>query len=157
MTAGQPVAEVERMVRSQIPRTYMMLCTPGLSYLAYAGFIDPSQAFVGEMLGLLPIFTLEEGQISAVEKVRNMRGLIDFMQEFVSEFDELQHIAFIQSTPPLAHEARSRVGAPDVRGPRPGCLLCLDEPALQRSRGIGMGLTAMPVAGVSTPVTLEAP
>jgi DegV family protein with EDD domain len=103
---GLPVVEVERIVRSLIPHTYMMICTPGLSYLYHAGFIDSAQAFVGEMLNLMPIFTLEEGQISAVEKVRNTRSLVDFMQEFVCEFEELQHIAFIQSIPGLAHEAR---------------------------------------------------
>lgn len=103
---GETVTEVERMVRSMIPHTYMMLCTPGMSYLYHAGYIDQSQAFVGEMLGLLPIFTLEEGELSAVEKVRNARGLVDFMQEFVCEFEELQHIAFVQSTTPMTHEAR---------------------------------------------------
>lgn len=103
---GQPAAEVERMVRSLIPHIYMMICTPGLSYMYYAGYVDQQQAFVGEMLGLMPIFTLEEGQLSAVEKVRNTRSLVDFMQEFVCEFDDLQHIAFIQSVPPLSHEAK---------------------------------------------------
>ena len=29
--AGQSAADVERMVRSLIPRIYMMICTPGLS------------------------------------------------------------------------------------------------------------------------------
>lgn len=103
---GRQAADVERMVRSMIPHTYMMLCTPSLSYMAYAGFLDPAQAFVGDMLGLMPIFTLEEGQISAVEKVRNTRSLVDFMQEFVCEFEDLHHIAFIQSVPGLPHEAR---------------------------------------------------
>jgi DegV family protein with EDD domain len=103
---GHSAADVERMIRSMIPHIYMMICTPGLSYMYHAGFIDQAQAFVGEMLGLMPIFTLEEGQISAVEKVRNSRSLVDFMQEFVCEFDDLQHIAFIQSVPGLSHEAR---------------------------------------------------
>lgn len=103
---GQVAGDIERMVRSMIPHTYMMICTPAMSYLHSAGLIDPSQAFVGEMLGLMPIFTLEEGQISAVEKVRNTRSLVDFMQEFICEFDDLLHIAFIQSIPPLVHEAR---------------------------------------------------
>ncbi len=103
---GQPAADVERMIRSLIPRIYMMICIPGMSWLYHAGFVDEGQAFVGEMLGLMPIFTLEEGRISAVEKVRNARSLVDFMQEFICEFDELQHIAFIQSVPPLSHEAR---------------------------------------------------
>lgn len=103
---GQSAAQVEQMVRRMIPHIYFMLCTPGMSYLHYAGFIDRAQAFTGEMLGLMPIFTLEEGQISAVEKVRNTRSLVDFMQEFVCEFDDLQHISFIQSVPPMTHEAR---------------------------------------------------
>lgn len=106
VSQGLNAVEVERLVRSIIPRTYMMICAPGLSYLYYAGLVDQAQAFVGEMLGLMPIFTLEEGQISAVEKVRNTRSLVDFMQEFICEFDNLQHIAFIQSIPTMAHEAR---------------------------------------------------
>jgi DegV family protein with EDD domain len=103
---GQTATEVERIVRSIIPHIYMTICIPGLSYIYQAGFIDQAQAFVGEMLGLMPIFTIEEGQISAVEKVRNLRSLVDFMQEFICEFEDLQHIAFIQSVPGLSHEAR---------------------------------------------------
>lgn len=106
VAGGLPAAEVERQVRSAIPHIYMMLCTTSLTYMQYAGFVDPAQAFVGDMLGLMPIFTLEEGQLTAVEKVRNMRGLVDFMQEFVCEFDELHHIAFIQGIPAMTHEAR---------------------------------------------------
>lgn len=103
---GMPAVEVERMTRSLIPHIYLMLCTPGMSYLYHAGFIDQAQAFVGEMLGIMPIFTLEDGQLSAVDKVRNSRGLVDFMQEFSLEFDKLNHIAFLQSTPGATHEAR---------------------------------------------------
>jgi len=103
---GMSAPEVERVVRSMIPHTYMMMCTPALSYLYHAGFVDQSQAFVGEMLGLMPVFTLEDGVINAVEKVRNTRALVDYMQEFICEFDDLMHIAFIQSIPPLSHEAR---------------------------------------------------
>lgn len=105
--AGRSAADIERSIRSMIHRVYMMVCAPGMTYLAHAGFIDPAQAFVGEMLSLMPIFTLEEGQLSAVEKVRNSRGLIDFMQEFVMEFEDLLHIAFIQSSNPQAHEAKA--------------------------------------------------
>jgi fatty acid-binding protein DegV len=95
------------MARSMIPHIFMMFCTPSLSYLHGAGFVDQGQAFISDMLGLLPIFSLEEGKISAIEKVRNTRGLVDFMQEFICEFDELTHIAFLQSTTPLAHEVRA--------------------------------------------------
>ncbi len=106
VSQGLSAYEIERSIRSMIPHIYMMICTPYLSYLHFAGFVDEAQAFVGEMLGLMPIFVLEEGQISAVEKVRNLRGLADFMQEFVLEFDNLSHIAFIQSVPSITHEVR---------------------------------------------------
>jgi DegV family protein with EDD domain len=104
---GKPMPEIERIVRSMIPHIYFVICTPSLSYLYYSGIVDQAQAFVSEMLGLMPIFTLEEGQISAVEKVRNLRGLVDFMQEFTLEFEHLLHIAFIQSAAGLPHEAQS--------------------------------------------------
>jgi DegV family protein with EDD domain len=106
VASGQTLAEVERQVRAQIPHTYMMLCTPAMSYLHHAGFVDQSQAFVGEMLGIMPIFTLEEGRLSSVEKVRNNRALADFMQEFICEFETLDQIALVQSVPGMVHEAR---------------------------------------------------
>lgn len=107
VSKGLKLAEIERLIRSQIPHTYVMFCTPGMSYLYHAGLVDESQAFVSEMLGMMPIFTLEEGQLSSVEKVKNSRGLVDFMQEFVLEFEDVQHIAFLQSSPGLAHESKA--------------------------------------------------
>ena len=69
-----------------------------MTYLYQSGFIGDAQALVGEMLGLLPIYTLEEGRLTPVEKARNYRQLIDFMQEFIDEFSDLYHIALIQSS-----------------------------------------------------------
>lgn len=101
---GAPGAEIEQKVRKLVPQVYSLFCTAGLSYLSNAGFIDEAQATVGEMLGLIPIFSLEDGKLSPIEKARNQRGVLDFFTEFLSEFDELQHIAFIQGAPPFNHE-----------------------------------------------------
>lgn len=94
---GRMAAEVEERIRHMIPHIYTLLCTPGLSYLFHAGFLDRSQASVGELLGLLPVFTLEEGKLSPLEKMRNYRSVLDFFQEFVDEFDELDYIALLQN------------------------------------------------------------
>jgi DegV family protein with EDD domain len=94
---GASMAETERRVRSMIPHIYSVLCTPAMSYLHYSGFLDRAQASVGELLGIYPIFAVEEGQLTPLEKVRNHRQVLDFFQEFLEEFDQLQHIAFIQS------------------------------------------------------------
>lgn len=94
---GHPMIDVEKRIRHMIPHIYTLLCTPGLTYLSHAGFIEPSQATVGELLGLLPVFSLEEGQLSPLEKMRNYRAVLDFFQEFVDEFDELDYIALLQN------------------------------------------------------------
>ena len=96
VTKGASLAETERLVRSMIPHIYAVVCTPGLSYLNMSGFLDRAQAMVGEMLGLFPLFTIEEGHLSPLEKVRNHRQVIDFFQEFLEEFDQLQSISFVQ-------------------------------------------------------------
>jgi DegV family protein with EDD domain len=93
---GASLSETERLVRSLIPHIYAVVCTPGLSYLYYSGFLDRAQALAGEMLGLYPIFAIEEGRLTPLEKVRNHRQVLDFFQEFLEEFDQLQHIAFLQ-------------------------------------------------------------
>lgn len=94
---GRTALDVEKRIRYMIPHIYTLLCTPGLSYLYHAGFIDQSQATVGELLGLMPIFSLEEGKLSSLEKTRNFRAVLDFFQEFIDEFDQLDYIALLQN------------------------------------------------------------
>jgi DegV family protein with EDD domain len=102
---GASRMEIERLVRSQIPRTYSLLACAGLTYLYHAGYIDEGQALIGEMLGILPIFSFEEGRLNSIEKARNPRGVMEFFQEFLGEFDNLQQIAFLQGASPFNHEA----------------------------------------------------
>lgn len=97
ISKGTAMAEVERHIRNLIPHIYTVICLPALSYLHYAGFVDRAQAAVGEMLGLYPIFAIEEGRLTPLEKARNHRQVLDFYQEYLEEFEQLQHIAFVQS------------------------------------------------------------
>jgi DegV family protein with EDD domain len=106
-TEGVASTEIERLLRGLIPHIYSVFCIPGLTYLNCSGFIGAAQAIAGEMLSLLPIYTLEDGRLTPIEKARNYRQLMDFLQEFVDEFSDLYHIAFIQSVPPMIHEART--------------------------------------------------
>ncbi|MCJ7626211.1 MAG: DegV family EDD domain-containing protein [Anaerolineaceae bacterium] len=103
---GISAPEIERMLRSMISHTYSVLCTPGLSYLYFNGYIDRTQAIISEMLGLLPVFAIENGKLTAIEKVRSNRHALVFFQEFLDEFERLQYIAFIQSAKPNYRDAR---------------------------------------------------
>jgi len=97
---GLPSSDIEFKIRQLIPRIYTIFCTPGLSYLHQAGILDHAQASVGEMLGINPIFTLEDGLLNPLDKVRNFRNVVDFFQEFLDEFDHLDRISIIQSLQP---------------------------------------------------------
>jgi DegV family protein with EDD domain len=104
---GASASEAEHIIRSQVPHIYSVLCSPGLSYLHFAGIVDQAQAVVGEMLNFLPVYTLEEDRLTPLEKVRNYRNTLDFFIEFLEEFENLRHIALIQSVPPLIQETRT--------------------------------------------------
>lgn len=90
------LVEVENSIRAAIPRSYGVFCIPSTTYLQYEGFLDAAQAGVSEMLGLYPIFNLENGQLTPVEKMRNPRHIIDYFIEYMDEFDQLSHIAVMQ-------------------------------------------------------------
>jgi DegV family protein with EDD domain len=113
-TRGQSLTEIERLVRHLAGNLYSVFCLGSLSYLANSGFIDSGQALAGEFLNLLPIFSLEEGRLSAVEKVRNSRHALEYFQEFLGEFESLSHIAFIQGVPPAHEVSALRSAAQDL-------------------------------------------
>lgn len=94
---GEPFFETERQARNMLPHIYASICIPNHSYLYYSGILDHAQAAVGEMIGLHSIFSMEEGSLSPVIKVRNNRQAYDHFQEFLDEFDYLKHIGLMQS------------------------------------------------------------
>lgn len=104
---GANLAEVEHIVRQQAAHTYTIVCCPGLSYLSQNGIVDPAQAVVGEFLSMMPVFSFEDERLTPIEKMRNNRNITEFFIEFVEEFDDLQHIAVVQSVPPLLPETRN--------------------------------------------------
>lgn len=104
---GVHPSDIEYRLRGQIPHVYSQVCLPNLTYLHGTELIGYPQAVVGEMLSILPVFSFEEGKLVSIEKVKNYRHLLDYFQEFLDEFSELDYVAVMQSVPPLLQEARS--------------------------------------------------
>ncbi len=95
---GANLIEADRQVRQLVPHVYTLICSPCLSYFHNNGAIEFHQATVGELLNLYPIFSMEEGNLNALCKVRNFRHAQDFFQEFIEEFDSLTHISLLKGT-----------------------------------------------------------
>lgn len=104
---GENSAWINRLVRGLLPRIYTVFCLQSLTYLIQSGYLDPAQAIVGEMLGIIPFFILENGRLAQIQKVRNQRHLVDLLHEFASEFGDLKHIAVVQGIPVMETEARN--------------------------------------------------
>ena len=99
--------EINRLVRGMINHIYSVFCLPDLSFLSHAGQLDPAQAIVGEMLGVIPFFTLENGQLVHTQKIRSPRHLVDIMYEFVAEFENLKYLALLQGIASYEQESRN--------------------------------------------------
>ncbi|NJD58240.1 MAG: hypothetical protein C3F13_11820 [Anaerolineales bacterium] len=99
--------EINRLVRGMINHIYSVFCLPDLFHLHRSGQIDPAQAIVGEMLGVIPFFTLENGRLVHTQKIRSPRHLVDIMYEFVAEFENLKYLALLQGITTYEQESRN--------------------------------------------------
>jgi DegV family protein with EDD domain len=104
---GMPAVEIKQILHGLVPHIYTIFCMQSLTYLAHSVKIDPAQALVGEMLGVIPILVLENGRLMPIQKARTPRHLVDIFHEFLSEFGQLRYVALMQGMPPYAHEARA--------------------------------------------------
>jgi DegV family protein with EDD domain len=104
---GIPPAEITRLIRGLTRHVYAIFCLPDLSYLAHAGQLDPAQAVVGEMLGMLPLFIMENGSLVHTYKIRSPRHMVDIMFEFIAEFEHLRHVSILQGVPFFEQESRN--------------------------------------------------
>ena len=104
---GYAGSEINRLIRGMVNHIYSVFCLPDLSHLYRAGLIDPAQAIVGEMLGVIPFFTLENGRLVHTQKIRSPRHLVDIMYEFVVEFENLKYLALLQGITTFDQESRN--------------------------------------------------
>ncbi|MFQ5615814.1 MAG: DegV family protein [Anaerolineales bacterium] len=103
---GYDAKGIRRIILGVIPRIYSVFCVRGLTYLQRTGHLSPAQALVGEMLGVTPFFVMDRGRLTPVQKIRSSRHQVDCLHEFVSEFEQLNHIGILQGVPPFTHEKR---------------------------------------------------
>ena len=104
---GTAPAQINRLVRGVIPHVYTIFCLQSLHYLALSNHLDPAQASVADMLGIIPIYVLDGGKLVPVQKARSMRQSVDLLHEFVTEFERVDHIALLHGLSFHEQEIRS--------------------------------------------------
>lgn len=78
---------------------YTVIAIRSLSYLHESRLLDPAQALVGELLGMTPLFLLEDGGLLPLYKARSSRHLLDLLMEFAEEFAHVRRVAVMAGEP----------------------------------------------------------
>jgi DegV family protein with EDD domain len=95
---GMEFDELVRVVRGMIPRLYVVFFLDDVTFLERQGLISRSQAILGNMLGVIPFLTMEDGKMIPMEKVRTRPRALEKIIEFVSEFSNAEHLSILQSS-----------------------------------------------------------
>ncbi len=92
---------IVRTVRGIIPRVYSVLFLEDLFFLERYQLISRSQAILGNMLGVIPFLTMENGNLIPMEKVRSRQRAMEKLIEFICEFSSVDQIGILlhRSTP----------------------------------------------------------
>ena len=93
---GASLPEVVRIVRGMIPHMYALFFSDSLEFLEAWGRLGSAQTFLGTMLGLKPLATMEDGDLLPVEKVRLYSRAIDKLYQFIIEFSRIDEMFLIQ-------------------------------------------------------------
>jgi DegV family protein with EDD domain len=115
---GQPLDEIEFLIRGMIPHIYIVFLAETLEYLERGGRIGQAQALLGTMLNIKPFLAIEDGEIIPMEKVRTHEDAVDKLFEFVAEFSQIEQIAIMQSTPEPIEETKLLIERLEIAFPR---------------------------------------
>ncbi len=107
LDAGDPAEEVARMVRGAVERLYAIFFTEHTDFLLHNRVMEPSQAILAAMAGMKPILTIENGQLTPMEKVRTRAQAIERIVEFAVEFSSIEDVAILGGRPSPPEAART--------------------------------------------------
>ena len=111
LSAGQQAETAEShqrladKVRRDLPLTHSYFVLDTLTYLQKGGRIGRAQAFLGSVLNVKPILTIQDGEAHPVERVRNKQRSLRRLVELTQQLAPIKELAVIYSTEPEEAEA----------------------------------------------------
>ncbi len=93
--AGESLGTLVKRVHAASGRIFFLFFVPEMDALAINGHLSHAQALVADILGILPIFLLEEGRLAPLEKARSQRAVLEYFVEFLDEFETPADVALV--------------------------------------------------------------
>lgn len=94
-------------VRGLTERVYAVYYTNSPLYLMRNKIMSPSHAVMSALHHVMPLVTIESGELVTMEKARNHTQVIDRLIEFVVEFEHIEDALIVQSRSFAGEQTRS--------------------------------------------------
>lgn len=85
IAAGSTAEEVVDQIQAIVPKVNVLFVVDTLEYLAKGGRIGNARAFLGTLLKVKPILSLQDGVIEPLEQVRSKRKALARMVDLIEE------------------------------------------------------------------------
>ncbi len=89
--------EIARHLRHHAQSIYTLVTVPDFEVFLRRGRLTSAQARVARILRFTPVYALERGELTLVDKIRTTRHLMHAYEEFLSEFEQISDIGFVHS------------------------------------------------------------
>jgi DegV family protein with EDD domain len=103
--AGASLAEAMQVAREAIPRTALLATFDTLKYLQRGGRIGAAKVFLGSLLKINPLITLQDGLVAPAGRTRSRAKAISALREFVEGFTSIEELAVGHGACPADAEA----------------------------------------------------
>ena len=97
---GANLDQIMDTIKKSIPKTHIRICFDTLEYLHKGGRIGTAQAFLGSVLKINPILGLINGTVEGIARTRNRQKALDWLFNFVKEFNNIRMLAVEHATTP---------------------------------------------------------
>ena len=98
--AGAKLDEIVSMIKQTIPKTHYFGIVDNLEYLYKGGRIGKAQSFLGSMLNVKPLLSVQDGEVHPLEKVRGRSNAIDRVCQLAGEYPNIKEMAIAHTTTP---------------------------------------------------------
>ncbi|MFQ6019395.1 MAG: DegV family protein, partial [Dehalococcoidia bacterium] len=109
---GAGLEQVRAIAERSIDRVHLLIAVDTLEYLRRGGRIGRARAFLGTVLRVTPLLTLQDGEVQPEGRVRTTARALERLYQFCTSYPRVREMAVAYSTNPLeAEELRSRLAA----------------------------------------------
>lgn len=82
---GASRLEIEKEIKLQVPQMVNLFIVDTLEYLQKGGRLSAGEAFIGNLLSIKPIITIEDGKLKSLDKVRGRKKATKWILDYLEK------------------------------------------------------------------------